>query len=210
MLKNILLDIGNVLLMIDRESTVREFSAFRENNGDGLLEPERVFLDRERRLMERGALDPRGFYEAFLAATGCRLSYRHFVLIWTRHFSANLPMIRLGQMLAGRLNVYLLSNTDPLHIPPLFDRFPQTLFFHDMALSYELGALKPEREFYCRALEKLGLNPGECLFVDDLEENVAGAEECGIRSVQYRNFAETRALIDSALAASGIFMEEMS
>ena len=208
MIKNLLLDIGNVLLLIDRERLFRELAAFRNPNGaNGGAAREITLPASACRAFEMGEIGPRRFYEQFLESTGCTLSYRHFLLVWTRFFKPNLPMIRLGRELAARMPVYLLSNTDPIHIPSLFDRYPQALFFHDMALSYELGAMKPDREFYSRALEKLDLIPEECLFVDDNAENVVGAEEFGIRTIHYRDFEETRALIAEALGESGIELE---
>jgi len=206
MIRNLLFDLGNVLLMMDHKNTVREFAAYSTLPPEK-FGPQRVFPYEAQMAMERGEITPQRFYEVFLELSGCRLSYEHFVLIWTGHFRPNTPLIRLGTALSRRMGVYFLSNTDPLHIPPLFDKFPQMLFHHGMALSWELGALKPDRRYYSRAMEKLDLDPGECIFVDDRPENVAAAEEFGLRSIQYRNFPETRALLEAALAGSGLKLD---
>jgi putative hydrolase of the HAD superfamily len=46
--------------------------------------------------------------------------------------------------------------------------------------------MKPGREIYQDALDKLGCSPGDCVFVDDLEANVAAAEAFGFRAIHYR------------------------
>lgn len=48
-----------------------------------------------------------------------------------------------------------------------------------------LGARKPEPAAYAAALDRLGLPPGEVVFVDDLEENVHGAAAAGLRGVRF-------------------------
>ena len=45
--------------------------------------------------------------------------------------------------------------------------------------------MKPAEEIYRDSLRKIGLPPGECVFIDDLEENVAGALRLGIRAIHY-------------------------
>ena len=43
--------------------------------------------------------------------------------------------------------------------------------------------MKPQKEMYQHFYEKFGLNPQECLFVDDLEENIQGARETGMDGI---------------------------
>lgn len=208
MIRNLLFDIGNVLLMMDHKSTVKEFSAYTKLPA-AEFGPARVFPHEAQMAMERGEITPRSFYEVFLELSGCRLSFEHFVLIWTGHFQPNTPLIRLGAALSKKMGVYFLSNTDPLHIPPLFDKFPQVMFYHGLALSWELGALKPDHRYYRLAMDKLDLDPAECLFLDDRPENVAAAEEFGIRAIQHRNNSETRALLQAALDGQGLRLDSL-
>ena len=116
-------------------------------------------------------------------------------------------MIALGRALSQHFNIFFLSNTDPLHIPVLYDHFPDLLFFHGEALSYQLGALKPEAAFYERALEKFSLNPGECLFIDDLAENVTAARQLGLRSIRHTTPAETKSAVLSELEREGFSLD---
>ncbi len=56
---------------------------------------------------------------------------------------------------------------------------------HGQALSCELGVMKPEKAFFERALEKLGLAAEECLFIDDLEKNVVSARSFGMCALRH-------------------------
>ena len=207
MIKNILFDIGSVLLLFDREATVREFSYYSETIPQQKFTAEHVFLTELWLKMETGEISPGQYYERFKKVSGCRVSFRHFSLIWARYFTDSRPMVELGRSLARNFRIYFLSNTDPLHIPVLYSRFPNVLFFHGQALSYELGALKPERLFFERALARFGLEPSECLFIDDQAQNVEAARDFGMRTIQHFDPGQTRAEILAGFERDGISLE---
>ena len=207
MIKNILFDIGWVLVEGDKEATAREYQLYSAKPKEqfGI---EDVFIPGVQHAFERGEINPEQYYQNFLEHSGCRISFRHFAIIWAKHFVEIQSMISLGQKLARNLKVYFLSNTNPLHIPVLYNYFPTLLFFHDQALSYELGAMKPDREFFQLALEKLKLDPAECLYIDDNANNVAGARDFGLCSIHHQDPEQTTASVFNALKESGVTLEE--
>ena len=76
--------------------------------------------------------------------------------------------------------IYLLSN----YSSRMFHTHTDGLPFHDdvdgRVISFEVHHLKPHREIYEDLFEKYGLDPGECLFFDDRQENVDGGRKCGM------------------------------
>ena len=81
----------------------------------------------------------------------------------------------------------LISNSWGLGI---YERAPIELF--DAAvISGEVAMHKPQPEIYRLACERLGVDPGAAIFVDDLRENCAGAEAVGMTAVLHRDAAET-------------------
>ena len=92
-------------------------------------------------------------------------------------------MFQLAETLHRKYPQYLLSNTDPIHIPWCLDRFPLSSLLDGMILSYEIGAYKPDFRIYERGLEKFGLRPEECVFIDDLPANVEAAKACGLEGI---------------------------
>ena len=67
-----------------------------------------------------------------------------------------------------------------------YDReaFPE--MFDGVVISGEVGLHKPEPEIYRLGADQVGLQPEECVFVDDLKENVAGAEAVGMTAILHR------------------------
>ena len=71
---------------------------------------------------------------------------------------------------------------------PSFRLFTQEhksdVHFDVLQLSTDIGATKPDPKMYLTICDALGVQPEECLFVDDREINLTGAEKCGMRAVQ--------------------------
>jgi epoxide hydrolase-like predicted phosphatase len=63
--------------------------------------------------------------------------------------------------------------------------------FDTVVISGEVGMRKPEPRIYALAAQRLGLEPMECVFVDDLRENVDGAVASGMVAVLHRSYADT-------------------
>ena len=63
-----------------------------------------------------------------------------------------------------------------------------------------VGARKPERAIYELTLERLGTPAAETVFLDDVEINVAAADELGLRAVLFEDTRQAIAALESALA----------
>jgi epoxide hydrolase-like predicted phosphatase len=64
--------------------------------------------------------------------------------------------------------------------------------FDDVVISAEVGMRKPEERIFALAAQRLGLPPAECLFIDDIERNIAAARALGFVAVLHREPALTR------------------
>ena len=64
-------------------------------------------------------------------------------------------------------------------------KFPEIFLFDDYILSYEVGYMKPHPEIYIEALKKARARAEECVFLDDLPENIEGAQRLGMNSILY-------------------------
>jgi putative hydrolase of the HAD superfamily len=71
--------------------------------------------------------------------------------------------------------------------------------FDVVVISAEVGLHKPQPEIYLLAAEDLGVDPKDCVFVDDLRENCAGAEAVGMTAVLHRNVEDTLAQLEELL-----------
>lgn len=77
--------------------------------------------------------------------------------------------------------------------------------FEDMAdlivYSHEVGVAKPDPRIYAITCERLGVQPDEMIFLDNVPGNVAAAQQCGIHAVLYHNNAQAIRDIEALLAA---------
>jgi FMN phosphatase YigB (HAD superfamily) len=100
------------------------------------------------------------------------------------------------------------SNCTQLHSRRFLAQFATTLrHFDSLVLSHEIRARKPAAAFYEECVRRAGCRPDQCVFIDDLAVNVAGAEACGLRGIVYRHPedlpAKLRALGIEIPAAAG-------
>ncbi len=76
--------------------------------------------------------------------------------------------------------------------------YPRELFpdlFDAVVISSEVGMRKPEERIFTHALSRLGLTPGQCVFIDDIEANVAAAQALGMIGLHHRDPEATAAAV---------------
>ena len=80
-----------------------------------------------------------------------------------------------------------------------YDRALLAELFDAVVISAEVGLHKPEPEIYLLASKRLGVEPQQCVFIDDLRENCAGAEAVGMTAVLHRDVATSVARLEKLL-----------
>jgi 2-haloacid dehalogenase len=99
---------------------------------------------------------------------------------------------------AAGVPLYAITNFSAAKFAESQDRFPFLRGFRDVVVSAQARLLKPDPAIYRLLLERNGLEAGRCLFIDDSERNVLGAEAVGMRAHHFQNAgtlaAELRAL----------------
>jgi epoxide hydrolase-like predicted phosphatase len=198
--KALIVDFGGVLTT----SIWPAFAEFCEAEG---LEPDAVKElfrgDAEAlkllRGLETGELSEAEFEPRFAALLG--LSDSEGLIV--RLFAGLAPDEEmLGAVKAAKqagIRTGLISNSWGLGI---YERAPVDLF-DEAIISGEVGLHKPQPEIYLLACERLGVEPGDCVFVDDLRENCAGAEAVGITALLHRDASETVPKLNELLGLDG-------
>lgn len=72
-----------------------------------------------------------------------------------------------------------------------YDRSDWDEMFDVVVISGEVGMRKPEPEIFELAVDRIGLAAGECVFIDDMEHNIAAAGQTGLTGIVHRTFDET-------------------
>lgn len=184
----LIFDFGNVVGFFDYLRACERFGSALGLTGaafrDRLLD--RGFADLLARF-ESGRLAPDAFATQLMGMSGLQLEYRDFVRGWEDIFWPNEPVARLIAFLKSRgYSLYLGSNTNVLHATHYRRQFAETLdLFDGFVFSYEVGHLKPGREFFDACVRAAGVAASACIFIDDVAENVDGARQAGLAALQY-------------------------
>jgi glucose-1-phosphatase len=138
---------------------------------------------------ESGRMSAEEFGQQLCRAVGLVLTHDEFAAAWTDIFWLNEPVARLvAQLKRQGYTVVMGSNTNALHADHFRKQFAEALApFDQLVLSYQVGHIKPEAAFYLACATATGAPPHECVFIDDLPENVEGARNAGLLAIHYRD-----------------------
>ncbi len=136
---------------------------------------------------ESGRILPEAFSVRLMEMSSLSLDYPSFAEAWQDIFWPNEPVADLiASLKAQDYRLYLGSNTNLLHASFYRRQFARTLdLFDGFVLSYEVGHLKPAREFFEACVAVAGTPARSCIFIDDVAENVEGARNAGLTAIQY-------------------------
>ena len=148
---------------------------------------ETLYRTEEWEAVERG----RGDRQAWLAAAHGMLEARAGRPLpplheeWRASQRAIEPNLRLVSDLRASYKLAILSNADVSLRERLEGDMGIHHLFDDIVCSAEVGMAKPEPAIFALAAERLGLEPRECVFVDDLNTNVEAARQVGMQAVLF-------------------------
>ena len=111
----------------------------------------------------------------------------------------NRELVEVLPSLRERYYLGLLSNANDDLRQMLTERWQIAGRFDDMIISAEVGLLKPDRRIYELAVSRLGVQPAEAVFIDDMPANVEGARIAGLQAIQYLNNPQVIEALESTL-----------
>jgi len=195
-MKTLIFDFGNVLGFFDHRKTLRRLAAHTDLSMNAMMTRfrARTFED-----YECGRLTSANFLTEARQLFQLRCSEADIAAAWSDIFEHNDAMHALILSLRGRYRLLLGSNTNELHATQFRRQFADTLtHFHHLVLSHEIGERKPNRAFFEHCQQHASCAPQECLFIDDLPENVAGAQAFGWQGIVFRNAENLRKQLQAA------------
>ena len=180
--RNIVFDLGGVLLNIDYHKTTAAFAQLGVQDFDSLFSQQNANELFEK--LETGSIREDDFYAAVAryCAPGTNITqmeqaWNAMLLNFRTDAIEHLQLLRQQEY-----NIYLLSNTNSIHLRA-FEKillaetgFPSiTPFFNKAYYSHQIGLRKPHAEVYRFVAEDIGVKPEELFFIDDSIQNVQAA-----------------------------------
>lgn len=188
MLENILFDLGGVLLNIDMGKTRSAFAllGWREEDWKGITRNGNLLFEN----LETGLDSPAHFRKEVRKILPSNPSDSEIDNAWNAML-INFPpeIIEYLVILRSRYRLYLLSNTNALHLQRFSEIFEQSYgysisrLFEKCYYSHEIGFRKPNPEAFTFILKDASLDPGKTLFVDDLKNNTDTAASLGMKTL---------------------------
>ena len=201
--KNIIFDLGNVLVRLDSEGCIGAFKAIGMEKLVDLANPQ----SKGRELMSKlgvGMITTEEFCEEARLLTGAEVSNEEIIA------AANKMLVeipdykkeRLLQLRQEGYRLFLLSNTIDVHwdycVEHLFPYQGHNVedYFEQCFLSQRMHLTKPDVHIYEEVIKQAGILPDETLFIDDLKENCEAAESVGIHTFQNVKFDDWQTLFN--------------
>lgn len=184
-IRNVIFDLGGVLVDLDIERCRAAFRAL------GMPEVARIIDTSHPAEMlgrlERGDSSVHEACDAMRALSGRPEVSDERIAEAYGAFLTGVPVARLrmiDELRRRGLRTYVLSNNNPMAMQVIrrmfaADGHPMEYYFDRIYLSYELRELKPSEAIFRRMIDDSGMIPGESLFIDDSERNLATARELG-------------------------------
>ena len=187
MYKNIVFDMGNVLVYFDRELFMDRVGV--TDSADRQLLTREIYLSLEWARMDRGSLTPEAAEKIMCTHLPERLHPYVTGLVsgWSRPILP-IPGMRelVAELKAAGYGIYLLSNA-AYDQHKYWPSIPGSEYFDGTLISCDVLHVKPEKEIYEALLLKYSLKAEECVFIDDAIPNAEGAFRCGITPVVFHD-----------------------
>lgn len=187
--KNIIFDLGGVILDIDYHRPVTAFEKLGANDFDEIFSQKKQasFLNK----FERGEITPAEFRKEIRSYLPEKVTDAKIDEAWNSILgelpSPRIVVLKMLKKMGYRL--FLLSNTNSIHIKAFTQYLDSTygkgLFkelFEKVYFSSQIGMRKPTKKIFEYVLQENELDPAETLFIDDSEQHIEGAKKLGLRT----------------------------
>ncbi|WNM19027.1 HAD family hydrolase [Flavobacterium capsici] len=179
MINAIIFDFGDVFINLEKQRSKDEFKKLGlDGPNDDLIAHNDLF--------EKGNISESQFIDCFKKYIP-NASDEKIIAAWNS-LIGDFPLYRLEflQMLSNKYQLFLLTNTDSIHINCFEENVGMSFYsdfyrcFEKVYYSYEMHMRKPQQEIFTTIINKHNLSPNRTLFVDDKKENTDAAAALGL------------------------------
>lgn len=184
--KNIIFDLGNVLIDLNVKLTVNSFGSGISAFYHSKMNPNFVKTAHK---FERGQISASEFRKTVSDIYNLNLSDFDFDNSWNAMILF-MPDYRIKflEKIKNKYRIFVLSNINDIHYNHLIKSdYWKPELFEKVYFSHLIGMRKPEPEIYLKVLNENNLTANETIFVDDNLENIEAAKKLGVHSIQIKN-----------------------
>ena len=187
-LKNIIFDLGGVLLNIDYQKTKISFEELGFNHFDQMYSQysaDMLFSD-----LETGKVTNDHFLAYLVKAADGKINGEQIAAAWNAMLlDFRIPSLHFLEELAKKYKLYLLSNTNAIHLAAFNETFKRETgkpsldaYFTKAYYSNNVGLRKPNEDIFEFVLKDEGIKADETLFIDDSYNNIETAKKMGFQT----------------------------
>ena len=187
MIKNIIFDLGNVLVKYSPENFLNKYVK-KENQEDFIIN---IFKSKDWLELDRGTLSYEDAIEVFTKRVpeekeSIEKLFRENISSCISPIEENVEIMR--KLKKNGYDVYILSNFHQPAFEYIRESWDFIREFNGDVVSCYYHYIKPERNIYETLLNKYNLTPSETIFIDDVDTNINGAKELGIGGIHLPDY----------------------
>ena len=192
MIRAVIFDFGNVICRFDIRLFLQRVSDFTGTSISTLTDILHQSSDLGRQY-ETGLITTDQFYNTLSGQYGYSVPMDAFVRAYTDIFTPIPSTLELIRHLKPHYKLGLLSNTNELHFVHAIQKVDVFPLFDAVTVSFQVKAMKPADAIYQDSLARLHMAAGECVYIDDVKENVGAAAHLGMHAIQFTTPEDLRA-----------------
>lgn len=200
-IKNIIFDLGGVIINLDIHKTIFEFNKLAEIPFESIYTQinQNTVFD----LFDKGLISESDFFEELKKIINTHKTNQELITAWNAML-LDFPLERLSllETLKSKYRLFLLSNTNETHIKAFESDLFKTSgsknlepYFEKVYYSCRMGMRKPDQIIFDHVLNENKLIPEETLFIDDTQQHVDSALKSGIHGRLLNKNKEVKSLL---------------
>ena len=184
---DIILDMGNVLLEWDKDKILQGVS---DTKKDYLILDKTIFQSGLWERLDLGTMSREELVLKVVSMIGSTYQKKVEEVIW--NWPSYIDIYRevfpvLSELKKKGHRIFVLSNTSKVFYDLLEEQLsPLKELLDGFVLSCDIKAIKPDLAMFKEILDKYQLDPANCIFLDDIEDNTSAAEKLGIKAYQVK------------------------
>ncbi len=186
MVKNIVFDLGNVLLDFNSDEIIADHIQDKKLHQ---LISENIFKSKEWILLDRGEITAQEATQRFIKKMPENEKLiKEIMDNWKDYLIPIDENVEVLNNIAKKpINLYVLSNFHKEAFEVVYEKYDFFNHFDGMIISYREKTIKPEKEIYEKLINRYNLNPDLTLLIDDSEKNIDAAKKLGFKTIHFND-----------------------